>query len=211
MNDHGRGSCTHLVLSAVVIMMLAGAVVPPGHAASKKKESEAPSADWPEITAAERALTKVEQDPEADAVLLINDRDGKIILEGNDRVVNHLEYHWRLKVLNDRGKRNGEIHLRSSKLSRISNIRARTVKGDGTVVTVAPEEIFEKIVYQSGSFKITESVFKFPAVEPGAILEYRYERHENLLVYISPWVFAGQEFTRRSRLTQAGPGGFDTA
>jgi len=52
---------------------------------------------------------------------------------------------------------------------------------------------------------VTEKVFNFPAVEPGAILEYRYERYDNFLLYIDPWFFEGPEFTMRSKVTQVIP------
>ena len=143
---------------------------------------------------------------EADAVVLINDRNGKIVQKADDWV-NVLDYHWRIKVLNDRGKRHGDVHLRAEKFSRISNIRARTVKADGTVVQVAPDQIFEKLLFQIGDYKVTEWVFKFPAVEPGVIIEYRYDRHDNFLIFVDPWYFAGPEFTLRSRLTQVVPVG----
>jgi hypothetical protein len=174
------------------------------------KQLAAGADDWPEITPAERALTKVEQDPEADGVVLINDRNGKIVQKADDWV-NVLDYHWRMKILNNRGKGYGEVHLRAEKFSRISNIRARTVKADGTVVPVTPDQIFEKLLFKIGDYKVTEWVFKFPAVEPGAILEYRYDRHDNFLVFVDPWYFAGPEFTLRSRLTQVVPVGMTYA
>ena len=188
------------------ILLLLGAASGSPCLASKKPDAGA-GGEWPEITQAERALTKVEQDPEADAVVLINNRTGKIAPMSNGEWVNQLTYHWRLKVLTERGKGHGEVTLGADKYSRVSNLRARTIKTDGTIVPVTPDQIFEKVVLQVGKYKLTETVFKFPAVEPGAILEYHYDRFNNNLVYITPWFFAGDEFTVRSRLTQTVPGG----
>jgi uncharacterized protein DUF3857 len=168
-----------------------------------KKQGQGADA-WPEITVEERSLTNVPQDPDADAVVLSDERDGKIVRKADD-VVNALTYHRRLKVLTERGKRYGEVHLGAEKRSRVSNIQARTVKPDGTIVPVSQDQIFEKLVEQVGTVKVTEWVFNFPAVEPGAILEYRYERHDNFLLFLEPWFFAGPEFTLRSRVTQAIP------
>src|SRR5439155_23096490 len=84
-------------------------------------------------------------------------------------------------------------------------IEARTIKPDGTIVPVAADQIFEKVTFQVGNYKETARVFSFPAVEPGAILEYRYQRNDNSILFIAPFYFAGPEFTLRSRMTQAFP------
>ena len=162
-------------------------------------------ADWPAITEQEKSLQSVPQDPEADAVILRNTRDGRIILDGR-YVVNVIDYHWRLKVLTDRGKRLANVHLQSQKAARVSQIEARTLKADGTVVPVPADQIFEKVVEKGHGYKVTEQVFNFPAVEPGVILEYRYRVHSNFLIYMQPWYFTGPEFTLLSRVSQAFPG-----
>ena len=165
---------------------------------------------WPEITAAERALTASPQDPEAGAVLLSYERNGRILTRADDRV-NLLRYHWRMKVLNERGQRYGEVHIPAEKYSRVSDIEARTVRADGTSVPVPQDQIHEKVVLQVGGYRRVEWVFHFPAVEPGAILEYRYSRHDNFLLYLDPWYFEGPEFTVRYRVTQGVPEGFNYA
>jgi len=167
--------------------------------ASDKKDEAVP---WPEITEQERALKSVPQDPEADAVILRRTRLGKIV-EENHFVTNYLDYHWRMKILNERGRKYSEVHIPSRKYSEVSGIEARTIKPDGTVLPVAPDQIFEKLVEKGRGYKLTEFVFNFPGVEPGAILEYRYKRHVSSIIYIEPWLFAGPEFTLYSRMSQA--------
>jgi hypothetical protein len=186
-----------LATASIAIICGVGAVL-----AAKEKAAEG---DWPPITEAERNFKRVEQDPEADAVVLNNERIGKILKKGAD-TVNVLNYHWRLKVLTDRGKRYGEVHIPAQKYSRVSNIQARTIKPDGSILPVAPDQIFEKVARQIGTYKWTEWVFNFPAAEPGAILEYRYDRHDNFLLFIDPFYFEGTEFTVHSKFTQGLPG-----
>ncbi len=106
-------------------------------------------------------------------------------------------------MLNDRGKRYAEVHIPSRKYSKVSGIEARAVRPDGTVVPVATDQIFEKTVEKGRGYKLTEFVFNFPAVEPGVILEYRYRRQVDSIIYIEPWFFAGPEFTLLSRMSQA--------
>jgi uncharacterized protein DUF3857/transglutaminase superfamily protein len=184
--------------SATLLMFLAAlAGFAPLRAADKKDETVA----WPEITEQERALKSVPQDPEADAVILRRTRQGKI-MDDQRHLWNVLDYHWRMKILNDRGKRYAEVHIPSQKYSEVSGIEARTIKADGTVVPVAGDQIFEKLVEKGRGYKRNEFVFNFPAVEPGAILEYRYRRRVSSIIYIEPWFFAGPEFTLYSSMSQ---------
>src|SRR5437773_5147532 len=140
---------------------------------------------WSEVPPEERSLKRVDQDPDADAVVLLNERNGKILKEA-DETLNVLDYHIRYKILTERGKRYGTFEIPAGKYSRVSNIRARTVKPDGTAIMVSPDQIFEKVVFQVADYKETAWVFHFPAVEQGVILEVRYDRHDySLLCAIS--------------------------
>ncbi|MFQ5877888.1 MAG: DUF3857 domain-containing protein [Acidobacteriota bacterium] len=163
-------------------VVLIAALLAPGaaQAAKRKRKTAAPGSGRPEISAEERQLAGVAQAPDADAVQLNRERNGKIVKKGDDWV-NVLHYHWRLKVLTEAGKRFGEVRIPARKYSRVSNIRARTIKADGTIVPVAADQIFEKVAVEVADLKFTEWVFNFPAVEPGAILEYQFDRHDNSL------------------------------
>ena len=192
--------CTaHIVVLGT--LLLGPLALPAARAAKQDQEA----GGWPPITPEERALTRVEQDPEADAVILDQTRTGRIVKKADD-TVNVMNYHWRLKVLNDRGKRFAEVHIPALKSSRVGNIEARTIKPDGSIVPVAADQIFEKLVSRIGGIRRTEFVFNFPAVEKGAILEYRYERYDNNLLFIDPWFFNGEEYTLKSTVSQALPG-----
>src|SRR6267142_2704094 len=63
---------------------------------------------WPDITPEERSIKRVEQDPDADAVVLVKERSGKILKKADD-FVNVLDYHLRYKILTERGKHYGEV------------------------------------------------------------------------------------------------------
>jgi hypothetical protein len=153
----------------------------------------------------EKSLTRLVQDPEADAVVLNNERNGRITQKGSERV-NALEYHVRIKILTERGKRYAEVRIPAGKYSRVEKIEGRTMLPDGRIVPVPQDQIFQKVVVQAGGYKETAWVFNFPAVEPGAIIEYRYRRFDDSLVFIDPFFFAGPEFTTRARVSQAVPG-----
>ncbi|HXH27722.1 MAG TPA: DUF3857 and transglutaminase domain-containing protein, partial [Candidatus Polarisedimenticolia bacterium] len=192
----------------LVGVMLCLSLVPCTARAGRSKTPTAPTGaeGWPPITQEERDLKSVPQDPEADAVILRTERVGRIVEEG-DETVNVLHYHWRLKVLTERGKDYAEIHIPAAKGSRVSGIEARTIRPDGSIVPVAPDQIFEKVVAKIGAVRQSEWVFSFPAVEVGAILEYHYQRVSSYLVFLSPWFFQDEAFTLSSRVSQGVPGG----
>jgi hypothetical protein len=193
-----RRSGTRSAARTVILALIAAAGAFGGALAKNK------NADWPEITAAEKAITSVPGDPAAPAVILRHTRDGKMVMRGR-WMTNVLDYHWRLKVLNDRGKDFSAVEIPANKWSRVDDVRARTVKADGTIVPVREDQIFEKVVTKARGVRETEFVFNFPAVEPGAILEYAYERETTSLVFVEPWFFSGEAYTVLSRVSQAVP------
>src|SRR5262245_21284954 len=119
------------LLMLSVALVAAGGT--PSRAASKPSGPPGGGSDWPEITAAEKAFTKVPDDPDADAVVLLKSREGRIEQQADD-TVNTLHYFWRMKILNDRGKHYAEVHIPAQKYSRVDVIEARTIKPDGTIV-----------------------------------------------------------------------------
>src|SRR2546425_1257332 len=90
MNPCMRRILGHVFLVPCIVLAVSASTGAPCLAGSK--EAAAGAGEWPEITPAERALPKVEQDPEADAVVLINDRNGKNIQQSNAEWVNFLVF-----------------------------------------------------------------------------------------------------------------------
>src|SRR5712691_5565883 len=90
--------CAGLIIGVLIFAASPGPISL--QASDKKDEAVA----WPEITEQESALKSVPQDPEADAVILRRTRQGKIV-EENHFVTNYLDYHWRMKILNERGRK----------------------------------------------------------------------------------------------------------
>lgn len=186
-----------------VLALIAGLATGPSVWAAAKSNAAGP--EWPPISPEEKSLVRLTQDPEADAVVLNNERIGKMTQKGDQRV-NVLDYHVRMKVLTERGKEYAEVRIPAGKYSRVENIQARTVLKDGRVVPVPADQVFQKVVAKVGGFKETAWVFNFPQVEPGAIIEYRYRRYDDRMVFLDPFFFAGPEFTLRAKVSQAVPG-----
>lgn len=167
-------------------------------------------APWPEITPAEKSLRQVAFEPDAGAVILLDSRDGSIVSKGSD-YANVLTYHRRIKILNERGRDAGEVRIPAGKYSRVDAIEARTLRPDGSVVAVPATEIHRRVVARTRGWNEVAYVFHFPSVEPGAILEYRYQRTVDAFVFIEPWSFTQDLPVLVSKVAQAIPWGAEYA
>jgi hypothetical protein len=187
--------------AALAALVTAGALYAafPGDARARDKDTP-----WPEITQAERDFKSVPDDPQAPAVFLRTSRDGRIVERGSD-TSNFLDYHWRLKVLDARGAEYAEVEIPAGKYYRVSGIEGRTIKPDGTIVPVPEDQIFRKMVTKARGYRQMAYVFHFPAVEPGVIVEYRYQSVVNNLGFMASWSFSGPLYTVMSRVSQAVP------
>ncbi|HYV85722.1 MAG TPA: DUF3857 domain-containing protein [Patescibacteria group bacterium] len=188
-------------LAALAALVTAGALAEAFLGDAYARETVPP---WPEITPAERDFKTVPGDPDAPAVILRTSRDGRIFKRGSD-TSNFLEYHWRLKILNDRGAAYAEVQIPAGKYSRVSEVEGRTIRPDGTIIPVPEDQIFRKMVTRARGYRELAYVFHFPAVEPGVIVEYRYQRVVTSIAFIPPWSFSGPEYTLLSQVSQAVP------
>lgn len=116
--------------------------------------------------------------PDASAVILLDERQYSMNLEfgAEPRVISQMTSHRIVKVLNQEGKDYGEVKIHIDRGQKVTKLAARTIKADGTVLKVSARDIHDVsdfpdyVLYASSRAK----VFAFPAVEPGAILDYDY-------------------------------------
>ena len=109
-------------------------------------------------------------------------------------------FYARIKVLQEKGKELATVeipylHDRSS----ISNIEARTIHADGTVIplNVKPQDL---LIAKTGSFAVGRKVFNLPSVEVGSILEYRYTLIYPDQTYSAPyWELQKQYFVHHAK------------
>lgn len=196
-----RSVALYRPIRALLLLCAALLLVPTAAARGKKKDGK-----WPAVTREEREVSQVPGNPDAAAIVLRQSRQAKILPRADDWV-NIMEIHRRIKVLTERGKQYAEIRIPAQKYSRVSQIEGRTLKPDGTEIPLPDDQIFEEVALQVGSVVLKQWVFHFPAVEPGDILDYRYVRHDDFLLFIDPWFFEGPEYTVSSQVTQAVPSG----
>jgi len=131
--------------------------------------------DWKPIDPAHLAMKApvVESDADAEGLFWEVRMDDN---EQGDLIFNH---YLRVKVFTDRGRESqSKIDLLYGKLYgseiKISDIAARTIKTDGTIVELKKEDIFDRTVVKTSGLKYKAKSFAMPGVEPGCIIEYRW-------------------------------------
>jgi hypothetical protein len=136
-------------------------------------------AQFQQPTAEELKMTADPKAPGAAAVYL------NIEEIANDPL-HYQSFYARIKLLTEKGKNLATVevpYLRGN--FKISDIKARTIHADGTVIPLAgkPEDL---LISKNGDKQIGRMVFTLPSVEVGSILEYRYELRYDDNHYSSP-------------------------
>ena len=127
--------------------------------------------DWRAIDPAELASKTPTVDKNADAEAIfwevrVDDGDpGELVFSNYVRV----------KVYTDRGKESqSQIDLEYYGGTKIKDISARTIKPDGTIIELKKDDVHERTIVKGSGVKLKAKSFAMPAVEPGAIVEYRW-------------------------------------
>jgi hypothetical protein len=120
---------------------------------------------------------KMTSDPKAPgaAAVFLN------IEEITDDQLNYKSFYARIKVLTEKGNELATVeippYLRN--ISRIANIKARTIHSDGTVIPLEGKQEDQLISITTDKYheklQVNNKVFTLPSVEVGSILEYRYD------------------------------------
>lgn len=128
-------------------------------------------ADWRPITPQEMALDKpkVEADADAEAIFWetrLDDRNSSRL---------SIEHYVRVKIFTERGReRFSKMDIPFVKGKRITDVYARVVKADGSIVELQNSDIFEREVARRGKSRYMAKSFALPGIEVGAIVEYQY-------------------------------------
>lgn len=121
--------------------------------------------DWAPITQQDLEFKAVPGDPGAPAVRLyyVNNID--------DTAETEFIYE-RIKVLNDKGKKYGDVEIGSIPGMTITDLKARTIRPDGSIVDFTGKP-FEKTIFKSKGVKVSAKTFTLPEVSAGSIVEYK--------------------------------------
>lgn len=168
------------------LSLLAPAFIPPAAAAK-----------FPPLTAEERALTAVPGHPEAPAVVLSRRGDLDLV---RHQLSTTLQVESRLKILTEKGKEEyGEIEILHSRWVRLRNLEGRTVLPDGSEVALDESSVFERRASRSRRLQVT--AIAFPALEVGAVVDYRYQLYFDSIYFLEPWIFQEEIPVLHSEIT----------
>lgn len=155
-------------------------------------------AQFQEPTPEELKMTEDPKAPGAAAVYL------NIEEIANDPI--HFQsFYARIKVLTEKGKELATVEVPYMLGNfKITDIKARTIHPDGTVIPLVgkPEDLLiVKTKSKSGDpFQVSRKVFNLPSVEVGSILEYRYElRYDDNHFSAPSWEIQRPYFVHKAR------------
>jgi hypothetical protein len=149
--------------------------------------------DWQPIDPADLALKDNPKAPGADAMILY--RNSMI----DARESSDLEY-LRIKIFTQAGAKWADVEIPFIKgFDDIKDIRARTIRPDGTIVNFDAKP-FEKTVVKVSGLKYLAKTFTLPDVQPGCLIEYQYkDQYDARLYFNNKWTVQGELFTRLAR------------
>ena len=126
---------------------------------------------WREIKPEELAMKspKVEADADAEALFWEVRVD-----DSNENLV--MKHYIRVKIFTERGREKySKIDIPFIKGVKIKEIMARVVKPDGSIVELTKNDVFEREIAKTDKIKVKAKSFAVPNIEPGVIVEYRYQ------------------------------------
>jgi len=157
--------------------------------------SAAHAEDWLPVTPEELHLTEEPSAPKAAAIYLYRQVDR------ND------SYHWervyvRIKILTDEGRSQGSVVIKFDKDHEgVRDIEARTIRPDGSAVKF-DGSIYEKPLLEARGVHVMTKTFTLPEVQPGCIIEYRYERFLSpFYAFSSEWIVNADLYTKLAKFS----------
>ena len=174
------------------------------------------TSDFPPITDEQWALTEAPNEPNAPAVVIHS--IGRWIMREarQQQITTQFIVNVRVKILTEQGMNFAEYTIDHNEDDRLTNLKARTVLPGDKVIPVPEDAIFRrKSTARSfdsrrrSSFTFYETAIAFPAVEPGAILDFTYEIRFDYYYFTRPWSFQTYIPTLHSEVTYEIPKPYD--
>ncbi|MBN2089889.1 DUF3857 and transglutaminase domain-containing protein, partial [candidate division KSB1 bacterium] len=160
-----------------------------------------PEQKFGKVSKEELTMTSIQEDPEADAVYLLDAT--KIQITKNFNL--EMEFHYRIKILTEQGKNKySDIHVFYRHEDKISHLKAYTILPNGKKIKLDKNQVFTK-----ENERYNEMVFAFPNVEVGSVLEYEYQKWSEYIADLEPWYFQNPEITKICCLEIILPSGFN--
>lgn len=160
--------------------------------------------EWQPISPEELKMTSVPEAPGAPAVILYRQVDR----DDSGRVPHEYNY-VRIKILTHEGRKYADVEIPFFKgEGDISNLRARTVRPDGSVANFEGKP-FEKTIVKAKGLKYLAKTFTLPDAQVGSIIEYHYVKNlPEGYVFDSRWILSDELFTRHAKFSLKPSGEF---
>jgi transglutaminase-like putative cysteine protease len=176
-------------VSLLVMVLLAGVAL--------QRTRPVSGDEWQPISQEELKMTSEPLAPGAAAIYLYRQVDR------NDSNRASTEYNYvRIKILTEEGRKYANVEIPFTKgRTNVSNIRARTIRPDGSAVNF-DGKVFENAIVKSKTLKYEAKTFTIPNVEVGGIIEYHYNYDfEDNYIFSSHWILSEELFTKRAAFT----------
>lgn len=129
------------------------------------------SKDWREVSPAELQMKTPKVEPDADAEAIFWEVR---VDDGSESLV--LKHYVRVKIFTTRGREKySKVDIPYIKGVKIKDIKARVIKADGSIVELTKNDVFDREIVKTDKIKVKAKSFAVPNIEPGVILEYRYQ------------------------------------
>jgi uncharacterized protein DUF3857/transglutaminase superfamily protein len=147
--------------------------------------------DWLPINQDELKM-KADSSHPADAIMLYHE-------ELNNDLTSHAYVYKRIKVLTENGRRyaNVEIAFEGNDFG-ISDVKARTIAPDGTIIPF-DGKTFNSTIVKGHGLKYLAKTFTLPNVEVGSIIEWKYTVYWERFVHAPRWTVQEDLFQKRAK------------
>lgn len=126
---------------------------------------------WKPISPTELALKTPTVEPDADAEAIF----WEIRIDDKKESKLYFNHYVRVKIFTERGREKfSKFDIPFFKGRKVSDVAARVIKSDGSIIEIAQTDIFEREILKANKVKILAKSFAVTGIEPGVILEYKY-------------------------------------
>jgi hypothetical protein len=154
--------------------------------------------DYPPASPDELKMTSEPLAPGASAIILYREVDR----DDSGHTAHEVDF-VRIKILKDEGRKYGDVEIpyRKGFGNNVVNIRARTIRSDGSVINFEGKP-FDKEIVKAKGLKYMAKTFTLPEVEPGSVIEYSYTIDlPEYFVFDSSWILNDELFTKHGKFS----------
>jgi Domain of Unknown Function with PDB structure (DUF3857) len=182
---------SHRRLFMLVLLLFAAAAVrrvPPVSAGD----------EWQPVSQEELKMTNDPKAPGAPAIILYRQVDR----DDSDARTPHEYNYVREKIFTEEGRKYADVEIPLVKGQwDIHNIKARTIRPDGSIVNF-DGKVYEKEIIKARGIKYLAKTFTLSDVQPGSIIEYHYMiDFAEYYVFNSNWILSDDLFSKSAKFT----------